>query len=341
MRLPLPPSPEELQAHTPSIGPVPAGTHRPFWSVMIPTYNCGIYLKRTLESVLCQAAGPDEMQIEVVDGCSTEDDPEEMVKELGKGRVSFYRLPRNQGPSHTFNTCIERSRGHWVHILHADDMVLPGFYEAYQKNIKDQPNLSLVCGRVVRIDEQDRWLNVGELPPFAGMQSNDAFAIKQAVKNFISFPTVVVPRATYEKVGGFCTLFQHVEDMDMWFRAGCIGQVVFIPQAYSCYRIHSNSHTSHAMITATNIREHYFLALINIARLQQSNIVVNCPWKADLAGYAEGITWRFIESNNLEGATHQAYWAFALRPNYRRLKLILKVYLKYMLSRMCLALSDK
>ena len=107
---------------------MPEGIHRPFWSVMIPTYNNGKYLRRTLESVLCQAPDPDEMQIEVVDGCSTKDDPEGMVKELGKGRVVFYRLSSNHGPAHTFNTCIERSRGQWVHVLHGDDIVLPGFY---------------------------------------------------------------------------------------------------------------------------------------------------------------------------------------------------------------------
>ena len=73
MKLPQPPSLEEIQAHIPKMAAVPEGTYRPFWSVMIPTYNCGDYLRRTLESVLCQDPGPDKMQIDVVDGCSTED----------------------------------------------------------------------------------------------------------------------------------------------------------------------------------------------------------------------------------------------------------------------------
>src|SRR5262249_32263826 len=131
MRLLIPPSLEEIQAHIPNISPVPAETPRPFWSVMIPTYNSGHYLRWTLESVLSQDPGPDQMQIEVVDGCSTKDDPEEIVKEVGKGRATFYRLPSNQGPAHTFNACLERSHGHWVHILPGDDMVIHGFYNSY------------------------------------------------------------------------------------------------------------------------------------------------------------------------------------------------------------------
>src|SRR5215470_11545792 len=69
--------------------PVPDGTTRPLWSVMIPTYNCAKYLRETLTSVLAQDPGAEQMQIDVVDDCSTEDDPEAVVRELGS-RVVFH-----------------------------------------------------------------------------------------------------------------------------------------------------------------------------------------------------------------------------------------------------------
>lgn len=74
----------------PEIAPVPATASRPLWSVMIPAYNCGQYLIETLRSVLDQDPGPEVMQIEVVDDCSTQDDSEAVVRSLGKGRVSFF-----------------------------------------------------------------------------------------------------------------------------------------------------------------------------------------------------------------------------------------------------------
>ncbi len=64
---------------------------------MIPTFNCAKYLRQTLESVLRQDPGPEEMQIEVIDDCSAQDDPEAIVREIGKGRVAFYRKPKNEG----------------------------------------------------------------------------------------------------------------------------------------------------------------------------------------------------------------------------------------------------
>jgi glycosyltransferase involved in cell wall biosynthesis len=49
------------------IPPIPDGTPRPLWSVMIPTYNCANYLRETLASVLAQDPGFEIVQIEVVD----------------------------------------------------------------------------------------------------------------------------------------------------------------------------------------------------------------------------------------------------------------------------------
>jgi hypothetical protein len=81
----------------PIIEPITNEIDRPLWSVMIPTYNGTEYLEKTLRSVLEQDPGSDLMQIEVVDDCSTQDEPEELVREIGQGRVSFYRQPKNLG----------------------------------------------------------------------------------------------------------------------------------------------------------------------------------------------------------------------------------------------------
>ena len=74
------------------IEPVGEDVPRPLWSVMIPSFNSfPSYLRQTLDSVLAQDPGPEQMQIEVIDDCSNEDDLEALVRECGNGRVSFYR----------------------------------------------------------------------------------------------------------------------------------------------------------------------------------------------------------------------------------------------------------
>ena len=104
----------------PLVAPLPPMVERPFWSVMIPIYNCrDDYLRETLGSVLRQDPGIADMQIEVLDNCSTTGDPQAVVREMGGGRIAFHRHTHNLGIAGNFNACIERARGHWIHILHA------------------------------------------------------------------------------------------------------------------------------------------------------------------------------------------------------------------------------
>src|SRR5438128_1183269 len=114
---------------------------------MVPTYNCAELARLTVESVLAQDPGAERMHIEVIDDCSTKDDPEAVVAEVGRGRVAFYRQPKNAGISTNFTTCLQRSRGEWVHVLHGDDLVRPGFYETIERVITAHPTAgAVVCG---------------------------------------------------------------------------------------------------------------------------------------------------------------------------------------------------
>jgi glycosyltransferase involved in cell wall biosynthesis len=331
MRLPKPPTLDEVQAQTAHISPVPSAIRRPFWSVMIPTYNNGRYLSRTLQSVLSQALSPDDMQIEVVDGCSTEDDPQPIVEQLGGGRVTFHRLPSNQGAAHTFNVCIERAVGQWIHILHGDDAVLPGFYEAYARTIRVNPEARAVFGQVITIDEVDRWLDMwGPQPsPEGGILEN--FLEMQAVRQLVLFPGAVIHREVYEKVGGFCALFRHVTDWDMWFRAAAYAPVACVPQPYAFFRKHTGSLTNQLMVSARDTRECYFMVKVNLARLKNPVRVQEQSWRARLAKEADRSAWQLDAWNCVEGRYNQAIWAWMLEPNFERLICLAKSWTKRLL----------
>ncbi|PSR52058.1 family 2 glycosyl transferase [Adhaeribacter arboris] len=230
-----------MESYKATIVPV-SSDNRPFWSVMIPTHNCSNYLRKTLEQVLQQDPGPDLMQIEVIDDFSS-DNPEKVVKEVGKGRVGFFRQPKNVGHTKNFETCLQRSRGLWVHQLHGDDYVLPGFYNELYNVIQNNPTIGAAFCQNFSVNEQDQFIGLSSLiQTQAGIIPD--FLRSIAYRQRIFTPSIVVKRAVYEDLGGFDERLKWCEDWEMWVRISKHYNFGYLPKALACYRVHNTSNTA-------------------------------------------------------------------------------------------------
>jgi len=229
-------------ARRPVVSPVPDGLDRPFWSVMIPTYDGGDRLARTIESVLEQDPGEDEMQIRVVDDASPTADPRPLVREVAGGRVSVWRQPRNVGAPTNFTTCVQQAVGRWVHILHDDDIVLPGFYAAYRHRIEQQP-CTMVVGRSFHVDDDEQTIAVSPEVAVEGGYLVDAPLVVARDHPF-NFVAVVVARDAYESAGGFDPELVHANDWEMWARLAMLGPVGVVAEPLARYRHHADSDTN-------------------------------------------------------------------------------------------------
>jgi glycosyltransferase involved in cell wall biosynthesis len=220
---------------------------------MIPTFNCAKYLRETLESVLVQDPGSEQMQIEVVDDCSDKDDPEEVVKEIGQSRVLFHRKSKNQGAIRNFNTCIERSCGSLVHILHGDDLVETGFYKEFGAAFEASPDCAAIFCRAFVIDENRGLLGLSDFCQNLKEGSNDARELMMS--NPLRTPAAVVRRSFYERSGGFDTSLVHTADWDMWVRAIVYGRARMLNRPLASFRISDTSDTSRLRRSAEDLRD--------------------------------------------------------------------------------------
>lgn len=238
----------------PKIAPVPEGLKRPTWSVMIPTYNCAKYLTQTLESVLEQDPGPEHMQIEVVDDCSTLDDPEKVVREVGKGRVAFHRNPKNSGYcTLNFNICIRRSIGNFVHILHGDDFVLNGFYKNIENLAFKNSNSQMYATGVVVVN--DEGCIVGKSRFLSNLDKNPRNYTDFFFESPLQCAGIVVKREFYEINGGFLPLLIHAADWEMWVRCISIGGCSLSESHLAAYRIFEDNDTGRLARTADNLKD--------------------------------------------------------------------------------------
>ena len=216
---------------------------RPIWSVMIPTYNPRAdYLEQALRSVLAQDPGSDRMQIEVVDDCSTDVDVATLVKGIAGERIAFSRNAENLGLAACWNRCIDRSNGVWVHILHQDDYLLPGFYEQLEQIQRAHPEVSLVAARSFIIDD-DGFIERAT-PRVQSLENGGRDVQRFFYLNPLSCPGIAVRKSFYEQHGRFRTDLAFTLDLEMWARCISNSGGVISPQLLACYRNSATNATS-------------------------------------------------------------------------------------------------
>ena len=311
---------------------------RPYWSVMIPTYKAQAdYLKEALRSVLQQDPGPAQMQIEVVDDCSPDGAPVQLVRDIAGDRVTVHREPKNNGLGRIWNRCIERARGEWVHILHQDDIVLPGFYDRLYYGITYNPDVGMAFCRFVIIDANGHWKELGPLESAtAGVLNN--WLERVATGYHVECPAVVVKRATYERLGGFRPDLTSALDVEMWVRIAANAPVYYEPQIFAGFRRHGGNESAMHDRRGENMRDMAraieiwkdHLPATSRAQLEQQS-------RRYWAGMSLMVAQQFFSNDDLEACTSQLRAAKTLwnrgQHRSRRLRLKAKVLLYRALGR--------
>jgi len=211
------------------------------WSVTIPTYNSAEYLEETLLSVLNQGLGEDEIEILVIDNCST-DGTADLVRRVGKGRVRFFQNESNIGINGNFNRCVKMAKGELVHLLNSDDTVNPGFYQEYEKQFSKHPKVYFMSCDAAIINEKSEVIGKSETVTALLTPTN---RINELIfKNDFRTPSVVIRKKAYEVLGGFDKDLVFTADWDMWLRVIYNYQGLHLNKTLCNYRVHSSNETT-------------------------------------------------------------------------------------------------
>lgn len=326
--------PERIPKLPPQIQSLANDVKRPLWSVMIPSYNSIDYLRDTIKSVLIQAPPVDEMQIEVIDDCSTDGDVEALVKELGKGRIGFFRHSQNIGHYRNFEFCINRAKGKLVHVLHSDDTIAPDFYQEITGLFKKYPNIGAAFTHCVYFDENSNF--VASMPRVQDRPGVvNKLLIRLATEILFQPSSVVVKRSVYERMG---TIYgeHYGEDWLMGIRIAARYEVAYSPKSLTNYRIRSNNLTSHAFATGQNIKG--MNSLINAMQEylpKERRRTLKKKAKRNFSVYATTtvVDQLYYKENNPQAAFMQAWGVFKFYPSidtfYCFLKTSVKILIRY------------
>jgi glycosyltransferase involved in cell wall biosynthesis len=99
-------------------------------SIVMPSYNCGRFVRETIESVRKQTYS--NWEILFVDDCST-DETEAIVRSFDDSRIRYYRNENNSGAAVSRNLALREAKGRWIAFLDSDDLWKP---EKLEKQIR-------------------------------------------------------------------------------------------------------------------------------------------------------------------------------------------------------------
>jgi len=186
-------------------------------SVVIPAYNAGGFIKRTIDSVLAQTYR--DYEVIVVDDGSTDNTAEAVRSYAGKVR---YIYQENAGDGPARNTGIRAAKGDWIAFLDHDDEWLPQKLELQMKLLDRNPALRW-CGAnyyMSCLGRRDAVGNVTALQKaLAGRDYFENFftAVGQKGCSLIT-TTMVIHKEVFEQAGLFDSCWLLCADFDMWWR---------------------------------------------------------------------------------------------------------------------------
>ncbi len=126
-------------------------------SIITPTYNCGAYIGKTIDSVIAQTYL--EWEMIIVDDCS-DDDTKVVVFEYIKKepRIKYYCLEENSGAAVARTRAMQLAEGRYMAFLDSDDIWKPDKLELQLKFMKEEKH-AFCCTTYEHIDEAGNKLN--------------------------------------------------------------------------------------------------------------------------------------------------------------------------------------
>ena len=123
-------------------------------SVITPSYNQGLFLERTILSIINQKYP--NLEYIICDGGSS-DNSIEIIKKY-EDKITWWCSEKDKGQSNAINKGFKHATGDLVCWINSDDVLLDGALEEYARLYNKNPQASVFIGQTMRIDDKDNIL---------------------------------------------------------------------------------------------------------------------------------------------------------------------------------------
>jgi glycosyltransferase involved in cell wall biosynthesis len=217
-------------------------TEYPSICIVTPSLNQGEYIEETIRSILLQ--GYPNLEFIIMDGGST-DNSVEIIKKYSQW-LTHWVSKKDKGQGDSIFRGFEESTSDIVGWVNSDDMLMPNALFGLGKYFVDHPDVELVVGGGVTIDNKARikppkWADID----FYYMDSRISFLriLIMGGFNFLQ-PASLWKREAFFAVGGFDRSLEFCFDLDLYLRLTKRKFGRSIPQPVAAFRTHLATKTS-------------------------------------------------------------------------------------------------
>ncbi len=207
----------------------------PSITIVTPSFNQVGFIEATLNSVLNQRYP--KLEYIVQDGLST-DGTIEVLKKYAS-QLTRWESVEDKGQSHAINLGFQNTTGEIMAYLNSDDLLLPGTLSYVASYFAKHPDVDVVYGHRVLIDEEGLEVGRWVVPRHNGEVLSWA--------DYVPQETLFWRRSAWEKVGAAIDeSFQFAMDWDLLLRFRDVAHAKFarLPRFLGAFRVHSEQKSS-------------------------------------------------------------------------------------------------
>ncbi|MEO5967390.1 MAG: glycosyltransferase [Ferruginibacter sp.] len=226
----------------------------PIISVLLPVYNGGEYLKKSLQSVLAQNFLNFELLI--IEDCST-DKSLEYLQSIKDSRITLFENKTNRGLFYNLNFLIEKANTSLLKLWAQDDIMYPECLGSFVEFHRINPDIGFsYSGRDI-IDENGDIIEINKI-------DNTPTIISTALHARIAYYTgsiagnianVCINRNALNEVGLFKEHMKISADFDMWVRLAKDHNTGFIREKLIQLRDHDKQLSRNEKYYINHVRE--------------------------------------------------------------------------------------
>lgn len=213
-------------------------------SVIMGLHNGRAHLPAAVHSLLAQTFA--DWELVAVDNGSTDDSAGLVASLVPADRLRLLREPAPLGPGGALVRAVGAATGRYLAVLDQDDVARPDRFAWQLAFLHSRPDVGLVAGRSVCIDDAGRTLGLEPCPA-----SHEELAPMTAYVHTLRHSTVTFRREVARAVP-YRGEFEGAADYDFFTRAAELTRLACLPDVLVDYRLHARSVTQSraALVTA-------------------------------------------------------------------------------------------